>query len=142
MSTSDTGYKSIEVDGWDWYNGDWVENQDTHDTIDELRSIAEFINAVLEQEQEGTLVADNSIENFKPANNDLLHETIADIAFNMGWEHFGDIDSREMVRCIIQWATEFEKTHEKTDWASEADYLAEIDGYSSTKIAEYLLGKK
>lgn len=75
-------------------------------------------------------------ENYK------LYEAIADIAFNMGWEHFDDIDSREMVRCIIQWAKEFEKAHEKTDWASEADYLAEIDEYSSTKIAEYLLGKK
>lgn len=48
----DSGYKSIEVDGWDWYDSDWVECQQVNSTIDELQSVAEFINAVLEQEQE------------------------------------------------------------------------------------------
>lgn len=46
----DSGYKSIEMDGWDWYDGDWVECQQVNSTIDELQSVAEFINAVLEQE--------------------------------------------------------------------------------------------
>lgn len=46
------GYKHLEVDGWDWYDGDWVEFQQVNSTIDELQYVAEFINAVLEQEQE------------------------------------------------------------------------------------------
>ena len=48
----DSGYKTIEVDGWDWYDSDWVECQQVNSTIDELQPVAEFINAVLEQEQE------------------------------------------------------------------------------------------
>ena len=52
QNVGDSGYKSIEVDGWDWYGGDWVECQQVNSTIDELQSVAEFISAVLEQEQE------------------------------------------------------------------------------------------
>lgn len=48
----DSGCKTIEMDGWDWYDGDWVECQQVNSTIDELQSVAEFIKAVLEQEQE------------------------------------------------------------------------------------------
>lgn len=47
----DSGYKSIEVDGWDWYDSDWVENQGVNSTLGELQDVANFINAVLEQEQ-------------------------------------------------------------------------------------------
>lgn len=47
----DSGYKSIEVDGWDWYDGDWVENREVNSTLGELQDVANFINAVLEQEQ-------------------------------------------------------------------------------------------
>lgn len=48
----DTGDKTIEVDGWDWYESDWVEHQQVYGGTDELQAIADFIVAVLEQEQE------------------------------------------------------------------------------------------
>lgn len=46
------GYKCIEADGWDWYDSDWVKYQQIHPSINELQFVADFINAVLEQEQE------------------------------------------------------------------------------------------
>lgn len=46
------GLKSIEADGWDWYYSDWIKYQQVYSTVDELQSVAEFISAVLEQEQE------------------------------------------------------------------------------------------
>lgn len=46
----DTGYKHLEVDGWDWYDSCWAKYQQVHSTVDELQSVAEFISAVLEQE--------------------------------------------------------------------------------------------
>lgn len=90
----------------------------------------------------GRLIADNHIENFKPRNDDLLHEAIADIAFNLGWEHHDDMDSREMARNIIRWAKEFEEKHRGTGWSTRGDYLDEIDSFTSDKIAEYFLNKK
>lgn len=45
------GYFDIEVDGWDWYDSDWVKYMNVHDDVEGLQSVAEFINAVLEQEQ-------------------------------------------------------------------------------------------
>jgi hypothetical protein len=48
---STTGSKHIEADGWDWYDTDWVECQEIHPSLEELQSVANFINAVLEQEQ-------------------------------------------------------------------------------------------
>jgi len=90
----------------------------------------------------GDLVADNHIENFTSINDDLLHETIADIAFNFGWEHHDEMDSRDMVRCIIRWAKEFEELHRNTDWTTRGDYLTEIDEFAADKIADYLLGNK
>lgn len=48
---SSSGGKYIEADGWDWYDSDWVKYQQIHPSIDELQSVANFINAVLEQEQ-------------------------------------------------------------------------------------------
>ena len=49
---TDSGYKSIEMDGYDWYGTDWVEDVDVHEGVENLVAIADFINAVLEQEQE------------------------------------------------------------------------------------------
>ena len=46
------GYKAIEVDGWDWSESEFVERWDMHYDIESLSTIADFINAVLEQEQE------------------------------------------------------------------------------------------
>lgn len=51
QTSSNYGYTSIEVDGWDWYDSDWI-SLEAHSGIDDLMSIASFINAVLEQEQE------------------------------------------------------------------------------------------
>lgn len=48
---SSSGGKYIEADGWDWYDSGWVKYQQIHLSIDELQSVANFINAVLEQEQ-------------------------------------------------------------------------------------------
>lgn len=48
----ESGYRSIEVDGWDWTNSKFMEARESNSDIDTLQSIAEFINAVLKQEQE------------------------------------------------------------------------------------------
>lgn len=45
-------YNAINIDGYDWYDSDWVVNMAAIQDIDTLQSIATFINAVLEQEQE------------------------------------------------------------------------------------------
>lgn len=52
---SSSGGKYIEADGWDWYDSGWVKYQQIHLSIDELQSVANFINAVLKQEQEGNI---------------------------------------------------------------------------------------
>ena len=44
------GYKYMEVSGWDWYENCWIDNVEVHSP--ELEAIADFVNAVLEQEQE------------------------------------------------------------------------------------------
>lgn len=43
-------YKAIEVDGWDWCRDKWVEGCEIFYNIDSLKAVADFINAVLEQE--------------------------------------------------------------------------------------------
>lgn len=48
---SNYGYKAIEVDGWDWSESEFAERWDAHYDIESLSTIADFINAVLEQEQ-------------------------------------------------------------------------------------------
>lgn len=52
QSVGCTGCKNIEVDGYDWYDCEFVEARESNSDIDTLQSIAEFINAVLKQEQE------------------------------------------------------------------------------------------
>ena len=47
---TDYGYKGIEVDGWDWSENELVESWDVHYDLESLSTIADFINAVLEQE--------------------------------------------------------------------------------------------
>ena len=50
---TDWGYRVIEVDGWDWSESEFVERWDAYYDIESLSTIADFINAALEQEQEG-----------------------------------------------------------------------------------------
>lgn len=45
-------YWTIEVDGWDWSECRFVERLDMYYDIDSLSTIADFINAVLEQEHQ------------------------------------------------------------------------------------------
>lgn len=52
QSVYESGYRFFEVDGWDWNNSEFVEAWEPNSDIDTLQSIATFINAVLEQEQE------------------------------------------------------------------------------------------
>lgn len=63
-----------------------------------------------------------------------LHQIIADIAINVGWERLDIIDSREMTNLIIAWANEFEQLHRSTDWAERGDYIDAIDSFSQEKI--------
>lgn len=74
-----------------------------------------------------------------------LHEAIADIAMNMGakWQanalsdEIQDIDSRDLVDNIVDWAHEFEDSHRNTDWEKE-DYISTIDQFSELKWNQYL----
>lgn len=50
QGTNDLGMQYIEVDGWDWHDCMFVERWDAHYDIESLSTIAEFIDAVLEQE--------------------------------------------------------------------------------------------
>ena len=52
QGANDFGMQYIEVDGWDWSDCMFVERWDAHYDIESLKTIADFINAVLEQEQE------------------------------------------------------------------------------------------
>ena len=44
--------KVIRVDGWDWYDERWIRGCGVHYDLNTLSTIVDFINAVLEQEQE------------------------------------------------------------------------------------------
>ena len=48
---TDWGYRTIEIDGWDWSESEFVERWDMHYDIESLSTIADFIHAVLEKEQ-------------------------------------------------------------------------------------------
>ena len=50
QGTNDIGMQYIEVDGWDWSENEFVERWDAHCYTESLKTIADFINAVLEQE--------------------------------------------------------------------------------------------
>lgn len=50
--TTDFGYNTIEVDGFDWSENDWVYGLDAYYDIESLTTISSFINGVLEQEYE------------------------------------------------------------------------------------------
>lgn len=50
---TDLGYRNIDIDGWDWYDGKFVERCNMNYDIESLSTVADFINAVLEQEQQG-----------------------------------------------------------------------------------------
>lgn len=67
-----------------------------------------------------------------------LHQIIADIAINVGWERLDIIDSREMTNLIIAWANEFEHLHRSTDWTERGDYIDAIDSFSEEKIKELM----
>ena len=68
-----------------------------------------------------------------------LHETIADIALNVGARihENDDVDSRELIASIIDWAKEFEQLHLSTDWG-ETDYILTIYEFSQKKWSEYI----
>lgn len=50
QGANDFGMQYIEVDGWDWSENEFVERWDVHYDIESLKTIADFINAVLEKE--------------------------------------------------------------------------------------------
>ena len=56
------GYISIEVDGWDWYDSEWVEDLEINYSIDSLESVASFIHAVLEQEHKNQVPMKDRID--------------------------------------------------------------------------------
>lgn len=67
-----------------------------------------------------------------------IHQVIADIAINVGWERLDVVDSREMVNLIIKWANEFEQLHRNTDWSERGDYIDAIDNFSQEKIKKLM----
>lgn len=68
-----------------------------------------------------------------------LLETLADIAFNAGWRQPEDVDSRELVWKIIDWAREFESLYKDVKWSEgDMDYITMIDQFANEKLDEYL----
>ena len=92
-----------------------------------------FLNLLLEQKP--TCLFEES--DMLPINQDLLHRTIADIAYNIGWEHHNEMDNQKMVEYIVEWAKEFEKIYRQTDWRNTADYLETVDDFCSQKIIKF-----
>lgn len=66
--------------------------------------------------------------------NEKLLETVADIAYQAGQLKYFSGDSRADVSEFIQWASQFEKENQKTDWGKN-DYLLAIENFTSKKIA-------
>lgn len=60
-------------------------------------------------------------------------ETVADIAYIAGCHKYYSGDSRLDIAQYCQWAVEFEKIHNKTDW-NEADYMLLVEEYADSKI--------
>lgn len=68
-----------------------------------------------------------------------LLETIVDIAFNAGWRRPEDVDSRDLVWKIVDWAREFEKKYKNVVWnEGDMDYLVMIDRFANEKLDVYL----
>ena len=69
-----------------------------------------------------------------------LLETVADIAFNIGWGRMDEAvfgGSRAMVKQIIAWAKEFEAKYEGAAWNEDIDYIETIDRFANEKLTEW-----
>lgn len=69
-----------------------------------------------------------------------LLETVADIAFNVGWERIDSAafgGSRAMVQQMIAWAREFEQLHGGCDWCY-CDYIDAIDEFTTKKLEAFI----
>jgi hypothetical protein len=60
-------------------------------------------------------------------------EAVADIAYVAGFHKYSSGDSRLDISQYIQWAAEFEKIHQTTNW-DEADYIFLIEEFTDRKI--------
>lgn len=63
-----------------------------------------------------------------------LLETLADIAYIAGSQHYYSGDSRSDMADFIHWANEFERLHRHTDWADE-DYMLAVEAFAMGKLA-------
>ncbi|MDI6722452.1 MAG: hypothetical protein QMD97_02745 [Candidatus Aenigmarchaeota archaeon] len=62
-----------------------------------------------------------------------LLETVADIAYIAGFHKYYSGNSRLDISEYIQWAVEFEKVHQKTDW-DKADYMLLVEEFTENKM--------
>ncbi|HBR21695.1 MAG TPA: hypothetical protein DD713_03895 [Nitrospiraceae bacterium] len=62
-----------------------------------------------------------------------ITETVADIAYIAGYHKYYSGDSRSDISQYIQWAFEFERLHNHTDW-QKADYMLLIEEFAENKI--------
>ena len=130
-------YIDVEIVSLRWNNDAFIaiDSEDyvwhEHDFLPCIYN--KFLNLLLEQKP---LCLFEETE-MLPLNQDLLHRTIADIAYNIGWEHHDEMDNKKMVEHIVDWAKEFEKIYRQSDWENTADYLEAVDDFCSNKIAEY-----
>lgn len=62
-------------------------------------------------------------------------ETVADIAYIAGYHKYYSGNSRLDISEYIQWAVEFEKINQKTDW-DEADYMLLVEEFTENKIKD------
>jgi len=60
-------------------------------------------------------------------------ETVADIAYTAGYHQYYSGNSRADISEYIQWANEFEKIHQETDW-DKIDYILSVEKYTEAKI--------
>ena len=85
---SDSGMTYI--DGYDNTEGDFVEGWYANDDNDDLSSIADFINAVLKQEQEGSRSLDES----------NMEQQVREM-YDMYMEEHGH--KPQYLRCVVRW---------------------------------------
>jgi len=76
-------------------------------------------------------------QKMKEQREDLLLDSLADIAMYAGWQHLEFEDSKLRSITLRSWAEEFTDLHAHTDWEKE-DYINLVDEFAEKKVNHWL----
>ena len=71
--------------------------------------------------------------NYSMNDNEDLLEALADIAYTAGIERYRVDDSRQIMTNLIEWAKEFDRLHQLTNW-EDVDYIETVDKFTYGKL--------